>query len=123
ETLSNDIMRLAGLGKDQLASWLHNYFASQKDPPKLTVSEIKTLSGSRLELPQLRQRLKKAMAKLKDGDRPLITDFKLDEKTDTLHVTKAPTTVDMRTADAVASAAFERRKTAEAVKQDRDKGR
>jgi hypothetical protein len=125
ETLSNDIMRLAGLGKDQLASWLHNYYASQKDPPKLTVSEIKTLSGSRLELPQLRQRLKKAMAKLKnkDGIRPLITDFKLDEKPDVLHVTKVPTTVDMRMADTAAAAAFERRRTAEAVKRERDKDR
>jgi len=123
ETLSNDIMRLAGLGKDQLASWLHNYYASQRDPPKLTVSEIKTLSGSRLELPQLRQRLKKAMAKLKknDGIRPLITDFMLDKKTDILHVTKVPTTVDMRTADAAAAVVFERRRSADAAKRDRSK--
>lgn len=121
ETLSNDILRLVALGKDQLASWLHNYYASQKEPPKLTVSEIKALSGSRLELPQLRQRLKKAMAKLANGDRKLITEFKLDEKTDTLHVKKAPTTVDMRKADAVASAAFERRMAAETLTRERDK--
>ncbi|MFD1043462.1 hypothetical protein [Pseudoxanthomonas kaohsiungensis] len=121
ETLSNDMLRLAGLGKDQLASWLHNYYASQKEPPKLSISEIKSLSGSQLKLPQLRQRVKKAMAKLKCGSRPLITDFKLDETFDTLHVTKNPTTVDMRAADAVAAAAFEKRKAADAMRRERDK--
>ena len=64
ETLSNDMLRLAGLGKDQLAAWLHNYYASQKDPPPLTVAEIKKLSGTKLDMPRLRQRLKKGIRNL-----------------------------------------------------------
>lgn len=119
ETLTNDMMRLAGLGRDQLAAWLHNYYASQKDPPKLTVSEIKDLSGSKLDLPRLRQRLKKAMEKLQGGIRPLIVSWRLDPKTDILHVKKVATTVDMRAAEAAAAAKFERRRTAEARESDR----
>ncbi len=121
ETLSNDMLRLAGLGKDQLASWLHNYYASQKEPPKLTVSEIKELSGSKLDLPRLRQRIKGAMGKLKGGMRPLVLDWKLDKKTDTLFVKKAATTVDMRAAEAAAAAAFARRMAAEAKNRERAK--
>lgn len=113
ETLSNDMLRLAGLGRDQLASWLHNYYASQKDPPNLTVSEIKELSGSKLDLPRLRQRLNKAMKKLEGGIRPLVTGWRLDKKTDILHVKKVATTVDMRAAEAAAAANFERRRAAE----------
>lgn len=121
ETLSNDMMRLAGLGRDQLAAWLHNYYASQKDPPKLTVSEIKELSGSTLDLPRLRQRLKKAMEKLEGGIRPLVVSWRLDSKTDTLHVKKVATTVDMRAAEAAAAAKFERRRAAEARQSDRSR--
>lgn len=119
ETLSNDMMRLAGLGRDQLAAWLHNYYASQKDPPKLTVSEIKELSGSTLDLPRLRQRLKKAMGKLQGGIRPLVVSWRLDGKTDTLHVKKVATTVDMRAAEAAAAAKFERRRAAETRESDK----
>lgn len=123
ETLSNDMLRLAGLGKDQLASWLHNYYASQKDPPKLTVSEIKELSGSRLDLPRLRQRIKIAMGKLEGGIRPLVLEWKLDKKSDTLWVKKVATTVDMRAAEAAAAAAFARRMAAEARKKEQERKR
>lgn len=123
ETLSNDMLRLAGLGKDQLASWLHNYYASQKDPPKLTIGEIKELSGSKLDLPRLRQRITAAMKKLQGGIRPLILDWSLDRKTDTLIVKKAATTVDMRAAEAAAAAAFARRMAAEAREKERERKR
>lgn len=116
ETLSNDMLRLAGLGKDQIASWLHNYYASQKNPPNLTVSEIQKLSGTKLDLPRLRQRLKKAMEKLEGGIRPLVTYWELDPKTDILHVKKVATTVDMRAPDAVAA---EKRRVAESRESDK----
>lgn len=126
ETLSNDILRLAGLGRDQLASWLHNYYASQKDPPPLTVAEIQKLSGTKLDMPRLRQRLKKAFEKLEGGIRPLIVKWRIAEDTDVVHVVKNPTVVDMRTPDAVAAAAvLARRKVsgAEAREKEREKKR
>ena len=116
ETLSNDMLRLAGLGKDQLAAWLHNYYASQKDPPPLTVAEIKKLSGTKLDMPRLRQRLKRALARLQGGIRPLVIEWRIDSATDLVYVTKNPTTVDMRTPDAVAQAAIARRRSTEKEK-------
>lgn len=113
ETLSNDMLRLAGLGKDQLASWLHNYYASQKDPPPLSVTEIQKLSGTKLDLPRLRQRLKKALTRLQGGIRSLIIGWRIDPETDLVYVTKNPTTVDMRTPDAIAMAVNAKRKATE----------
>ena len=112
ETLSNDMLRLAGLGKDQLAAWLHNYYASQKDPPPLTVAEIQKLSGTKLDMPRLRQRLKKALIRLQGGLRPLIVSWRIDKENDIVLVTKNTTTVDMRSADAVAQAANAKRRAA-----------
>lgn len=112
ETLSNDMLRLAGLGKDQLAAWLHNYYASQKDPPPLTVTEIQKLSGTKLDMPRLRQRLKKALIRLQGGIRPLIVSWRIDKQNDIVWVTKNATTVDMRTPDAVAQAAIAKRRAA-----------
>jgi len=112
ETLSNDMLRLAGLGRDQLAAWLHNYYASQKDPPPLTVAEIQKLSGTKLDLPRLRQRLKKALNKLQGGIRPLIVKWRITKETDVVHVVKNSTVVDMRTPSAVAEAANKKRKEA-----------
>jgi len=115
ETLNNDMLRLAGLGRDQLAAWLHNYYASQKDPPPLTVAEIQKLSGTKLDMPRLRQRLKKAFKKLQGGIRPLIVKWRIAKDTDVVHVVKSPTVVDMRTADAVAVAANRKRQEAQKV--------
>ena len=121
ETLSNDMLRLAGLGKDQLAAWLHNYYASQKDPPPLTIAEIQKLSGTKLDMPRLRQRLKKAFTRLQGGIRPLILSWRIDKENDLVLVTKNPTTVDMRTSDAAAQAANAKR-TAEAKRGSKPKG-
>lgn len=110
ETLSNDMLRLAGLGRDQLAAWLHNYYASQKDPPPLTVAEIQKLSGTKLDMPRLRQRLKKALNKLQSGIRPLIVKWRITKETDVVHVVKNSTIVDMRTPSAVAEVANKKRK-------------
>ena len=115
ETLSNDMLRLAGLGRDQLAAWLHNYYASQKDPPPLTVSEIQKLSGTKLDLPRLRQRLKKALSKLQGGIRPLIVKWRITKETDVVHVVKNATVVDMRIPSAVEEAANKKRKEAKRV--------
>ena len=113
ETLSNDILRLAGLGKDRLAAWLHNYYASQKEPPLLTVSEIQKLCGTKLDLPRLRQRLKRAFKKLEGGDRPLVDKWRIDKATDVVYVEKNPTTVDMRTPEAIAQGSNARRQATE----------
>lgn len=115
ETLSNDMLRLAGLGRDQLAAWLHNYYASQKDPPPLTVAEIQKLSGTKLDMPRLRQRLKKAFEKLQGGVRPLVVKWRIAKDTDVVHVVKTATVVDMRSPDAVAAAANRKRQEAEKV--------
>jgi len=118
ETLSNDMLRLAGLGRDQLAAWLHNYYASQKDPPPLTVAEIQKLSGTKLDMPRLRQRLKKALTRLQGGIRPLVVKWRIDKATDVVYVTKNPTTVDMRTPDAVAQATNAKR-----IEADKEKSK
>lgn len=116
ETLSNDIMRLASLGKDQLAAWLHNYYATQKVPPLLTVEELRLLSGSSLKLPQFKQRLKTAFPRLRDGAAPLIKNWRIDPSTDVVYVEKNPTVVDMRSPEAVRATEFEKWKAERALK-------
>lgn len=98
ETLKNDILRLAEIGRDQLASWLHNYYATHKDPPPLTVQELIGLCKSPLDPPQFKSRLQRSLKKLTTGIRPLITKWSID-KNNIVRVEKCPTTVDMRSPD------------------------
>lgn len=98
ETLKNDILRHAEIGRDQLASWLHNYYATHKDPPPLTVQELITLCQSPLDPPQFKVRLQRSLQKLTKGIRPLITKWTIDQD-NLVRVEKCPTTVDMRSPD------------------------
>ena len=56
--------------------------------------------------------MKKALARLQGGIRPLIIEWRIDAKNDLVYVTKNRTTVDMRTPDAVVQAANEKRRVA-----------
>lgn len=98
ETLKNDLIRHAEIGRDQLASWLHNYYATHKDPPPLTVQELIDLCQSPLDPPQFKARLQRSLNKLTTGIRPLITKWTIDQD-NIVRVEKLPTTVDMRTPD------------------------
>ena len=57
--------------------------------------------------------MKKALARLQGGIRPLVIEWRIDSETDLVYVTKNHTTVDMRTPDAVAQAANAKRRAAE----------
>lgn len=92
ETLENDMLRMVSLGKDQIAIWLHNYYASWGSYRNLGVKEIQRLCGTKLDLKRFRYRLKKALEKLKGGIRPFITDWRIDDN-DVVFVTKVPTKV------------------------------
>jgi len=98
ETLKNDLLRHAEIGRDQLASWLHNYYATHKDPPPLTVQELISLCQSPLDPPQFKARLQRSLKKLTTGIRPLITKWNIDQD-NIVRVEKCPTTVDMRSPD------------------------
>lgn len=92
EVLQNDMLRVLGLGRNQIAIWLHNYYASHKTPPALPVKELQRLCGTSLDLPRFRQRLRGALDRLKGGVRPLIVSWQIDER-DMVSVEKIPTQV------------------------------
>lgn len=120
EVLQNDMLRVLGFGRNQIAIWLHNYYASHKAPPGLSVRELQRLCGTSLDLPRFRQRLRGALDRLKVGVRPLLLSWSIDEN-DVVRVEKIPTQVKLmpvaakekmetgrRHADAVKAAASSR---------------
>lgn len=120
EVLQNDMLRVLGFGRNQIAIWLHNYYASHKTPPGLSVRELQRLCGTSLDLPRFRQRLRGALDRLKAGVRPLLLSWSIDEN-DVVRVEKIPTQVKLlpvaarekmetgrRHADAVQAAASSR---------------
>lgn len=92
EVLQNDMLRVLGLGRNQIAIWLHNYYASHKTPPAISVKELQRLCGTKLDLPRFRQRLRAALDRLKSGVRPLLTHWEIDAN-DLVRVKKIPTQV------------------------------
>jgi hypothetical protein len=92
EVLRNDLARKAGLGRNLLALWLHDYLASHLRPPPETADALRLWCGSSLALPQFRQRLRAALDMLKQGPRPLVRAWTIDRK-DRLTVEKAATRV------------------------------
>jgi len=92
EVLQNDMLRVLGLGRNQIAIWLHNYYASHKAPPAVSVKELQRLCGTKLDLPRFRQRLRTSLDRLKSGVRPLLTDWEIDAN-DMVRVKKIPTQV------------------------------
>ena len=92
ETLDNDIMRMASLGRNLLAMWLHNYFASWSSYRNVSVQELHGLCGTNLDLRRFRYRVKEAGAKLEACKRSYITKFRVGDD-DVVYVEKKPTKV------------------------------
>ena len=92
EVMENDMMRMMELGRDQLAIWLHNYYASHLSPRPVLVKELQRMCGTTLDLRRFRYRLKKCLGLLMGGIRPLITMFTIGAD-DLVRVEKTPTNV------------------------------
>lgn len=92
EVLRNDLARKAALGRNLLALWLHDYFASHLRPPPETVETLRNWCGSPLALPQFRQRLRSALNQLAKGSCPLVVAWSIDRR-DRLIVEKTATRV------------------------------
>lgn len=93
EVLLCDLERLASLGRDQMAMWLHNWISSHQRVPRIAVAELHRISGSAAKLKHFRQKLKSAIERLKEGNDPLVLSGGVDPETDTLDITKSPTSV------------------------------
>lgn len=91
ESLENDMLRMVSLGRDQIAIWLHNYYASWGTYRNVSVQELHRMCGTNLDLRRFRYRLKKAGEKLMGGVRPFITSFRIDN--DMVYVNKTRTKV------------------------------
>ena len=91
ETLENDMLRVASLGRDHLAIWLHNYYASWGTYRNVSIQELHRMCGTNLDLRRFRYRLKKALDKLQSGVRPFITEARIVG--DMVYVTKQRTKV------------------------------
>lgn len=92
EVLRNDLARKSALGRNLLAMWLHDYFASHLRPQPEGMARLRDVCGSRLALPQFRQRLRAAMVLLSKGETPLVVSWSIDGR-DRLVVTKSATRV------------------------------
>ena len=92
ETLNNDIMRMASLGRNHLAMWLHNYFATWSSYRTVTVHELHRLCGTSLDVRRFRYRLKQAGKSLIACERSFFTKFDVRDD-DVVHVEKKSTKV------------------------------
>lgn len=92
ESLDNDMLRLVSLGRDQIAMWLHNYYASWGSYRNVSVAELHRMCGTSLDVRRFRYRLRQALTKLMGGVRPFITDFRIGDD-DVVYVNKKPTKV------------------------------
>jgi hypothetical protein len=94
------------LSRDQLAMRLCDLIASHLTVPKMPVSELKELCGSRVELKLFRYNLRRSMAKLVVAG--LVVKWEIDDATDNLIVDKVLTPKHFNTAE-VAAARLEKR--------------
>lgn len=81
------------LGKQQLAQWLHAFYATHLEPYPMRVETLRALSGGRPDSPlrEFRRQLKNALtAVAKTG---AITAWRIDPATDLVHVTCRPRTL------------------------------
>lgn len=92
EVLENDLARKAALGRNLLALWLHDYYATHLRPPANSVATLHAWCGSPLALPQFRQRLRPALDLLGRGSHPLLLCWAIDRR-DRVIVEKAATLV------------------------------
>jgi hypothetical protein len=77
----------AALGRDNLAKWLHGFFASHANPFPYKVATLKSLCGSKQEEKSFKQQLKKALARLVEIG--VIRSWEIDY--DLVTVKKVPT--------------------------------
>jgi len=89
-----DLDRKLGIGRNQLACWLHDFVSTQSNEKArfFPVDDLRKLSGSPLKPPQFRQALKAAIALLKGSDNPLLIDANIDAS-DRCWFNKNPTKV------------------------------
>ncbi|OOG64445.1 hypothetical protein B0E46_07270 [Rhodanobacter sp. B04] len=89
-----NLKRKATLGRSQLALWLHDFISTQSNDKAFPwpLKELHRLCGSSLALPQFRQRLRTAAARLTKGADPLLTAWHVDQH-DRLVYTKIRTLV------------------------------
>ncbi len=82
------------LKNNQLAKWLHAYYATHADPHPIKVATLKDLCGSEIaELKEFRRGLRTALAALRA--RGLLRAWKIDAR-DLLHVTPMPSPTQAR---------------------------
>lgn len=84
-----DWQQRRALGKNNLAKWLHGFYASHADPFPYKVLTIKTLCGSTTKrLGDFRKALRNALDELKKIG--AIRDWQIDEQSDLVTVMKTP---------------------------------
>ncbi len=97
ETLDNDVMRMAGLGRNLLAMWLNNYFATWASYRNVTVQELHRMCGTNLDMRRFRYRLREAGETLEACERSYIKTFRVES--DMVYVEKKPTKVKLLKAE------------------------
>lgn len=102
EVLRNDLDRKARLGQNMMAMWLHDYFATHQRPQRESIDRLREVSGSRLGLPQFRQRLPAALTLLRKGEEPLVVSWSIDRDDRLLVVKNASRVIILKPEIAVA---------------------
>jgi hypothetical protein len=82
------------LGKNNLAKWLHGFYASHAKPYPYKVDTLHGLCGSTDELKGFKRRLKKALAELAAAGS--IRSWSIDPDTDLVHVVNIPSPTQAR---------------------------
>lgn len=92
EVLVNDLSRKVALGNNQLALWLHDFIATHKVVPPITLLELKRLARSGFELKKFKFEVKRALVVLSSEECGLVTGFSIN-KHNVLFVSKSRTNV------------------------------
>lgn len=92
EVLVNDLTRKVALGNNQLALWLHDFIATHKVVPPISLLELKRLARSGFELKKFKFEVKKALVVLSSPECGLVTGFSIN-KHNVLSVSKNRTNV------------------------------
>jgi hypothetical protein len=90
-----DLDRKQGIGRNQLACWLHDFVSTQSNGQArpFPADDLRMLSGSPLKLPQFRQAIKEAAALLTGCENPLLANTRLDRADRFWFEKKSPTKV------------------------------
>jgi len=82
------------LGRNNLAKWLHGFYASHAKPYPYKVDTLHGLCGSTDELKGFKRRLKKALAELVDAGS--IRSWSIDPDTDLVEIVNVPSSTQAR---------------------------